>query len=332
MKAMPAVFLVSLMVLFGASRLDARTIKLGSIAPEGSPWDTAVKKIASEWRKISGGSIDMKIYPGGIVGSEPDMIRKMRIGQLQAAVFTGVGMSYITPEVFSLSLPFFIQNEEELDYMMKKMAPHFESLIEKKGFVVVVWSKAGWVNFFSTKPVVYPADLKKLKLSVSEADPDMLQAWRVMGYNAVPISTNDAMTALQNGMIEAFYSPPLVSAAFQWFGIAKYMCSIRIAPMIGGIVVSKKTWDQIPKDMKPKLRQSARKIVAGLNTDAIALEKNAINTMLKHGLVIKNVPPDAAALWKKEAEKGHRVYVGKTFPKELYDRMKKYLADFRRKK
>ncbi len=311
--------------------LFALTIKVGSIAPGGSPWDTALKKIAAEWKTISGGSIVMKIYPGGIVGNEPDMIRKMRIGQLQAAIFTGMGMSYIAPEVFSLSLAFLVRNDDELDYLMKKTTPQFNRLIEKKGFVTLVWSKAGWVNFFSTKPVIYPRDLKPLKLSVAEGDAEILQSWRVMGYNAIPLSTNDLMTSLQNGMIEAFYAPPLVTASFQWFGIAKHMCGIRIAPMIGGLVVSQKTWNEVPADMRPKLIKAAQKIVDNLFIETNALEKKAIDTMLKHGLKIHDVPPEAARLWQKEGIKGYDVYVGKTFSKKLLEQLQGYLKEYRNK-
>lgn len=311
--------------------LFSLTIKVGSIAPSGSPWDKALKRIAAEWKTISGGQIDLKIYPGGIVGNEPDMIRKMRIGQLQAAIFTGMGMSYIAPEVFSLSLPFLVRNDNELDYVMKKSTPYFERLISKKGFTVVVWSKAGWINFFSTKPVVYPRDLKPLKLSVAEGDAELLQAWRVMGYNAIPLATNDLMTALQNGMVEAFYAPPLVAASFQWFGIAQHMCSIKVAPLLGGIVISKKTWDEIPAEIRPKLVKSAKRIVDSLYAETNTLEKSAIDTMLKHGLKIHTVPADGAKLWEKEGQKGYNAYVGKTFSRELLEKLQGYLKEYREK-
>jgi TRAP-type C4-dicarboxylate transport system substrate-binding protein len=325
--------IVSLIIaVMTAIPLYPLTIKVGSIAPDGSPWDRALKKIASEWKAISGGTIDMKIYPGGIVGNEPDMIRKIRIGQLQAATFTGMGMSYISPDVFSLSLPFLVLNDNELDFLMKKVTPGFEKLIEKKGFVVVVWMKAGWVNFFSVKPVVYPRDLKPMKLSVAENDAELLQAWRVNGYNAIPLATNDLMTALQNGMVEAFYAPPLVAASFQWFGIAQHMCGIRIAPLIGGFTLSKKTWEEIPPSLRPKLVKSAKQIVDNLYLETIMLEKSAIDTMKKHGLKIHEVPPDAAKLWLKEASNAYDVYVGKTFSREFLEKLKGYLKEYREKK
>ncbi|MBN2161160.1 MAG: TRAP transporter substrate-binding protein DctP [Spirochaetes bacterium] len=312
--------------------LAALTIKVGSVAPDGSPWDNAMKKIAAEWRRISGGTIEMKIYPGGIVGSEPDMIRKMRIGQLQAAIFTGMGMSYIVPETFSLSLPFLVRGDGELEYLLKKTTPHFNRLLEKKGFSAVVWTRAGWVNMFTTKPMVYPRDLKPMKLCVAEGDAELLQSWRVMGYNAIPLSTSDTMTALQNGMVEAFYAPPLVAAAFQWFGIAKYMSDMKLAPMIGGLVLTTKTWRQVPADMRPKLAAAARRIVDGLTVETDALERKAMATMLKHGLTVNHVTPDAVRQWEQEALKGYNVYVGRTFSREWLEKLRSYLREYREKK
>jgi TRAP-type C4-dicarboxylate transport system substrate-binding protein len=325
--------IISLIIAVAATMpLYPLTIKVGSIAPDGSPWDRALKKIAAEWKSISGGTIEVKVYPGGIVGNETDMIRKMRIGQLQAAIFTSMGMSYIAPEEFSISLPFLVQNDNELDYLMKKTTPTFEKLIEKKGFIVLVWAKAGWVNFFSVKPVVYPRDLKPLKLSVAENDAELLQAWRVMGYNAIPLATNDLMTALQNGMVEAFYAPPLVAASFQWFGIAKHMCGIKIAPLIGGLTVTKKTWEEIPPAMRAKLIKSAQQTIDNLYLETISLEKRAIDTMIKNGLQIHEVPADAAKLWHKEASNGYDAYVGKTFSRELLEKLQNYIKEYREKR
>ncbi|MBN1496692.1 MAG: TRAP transporter substrate-binding protein DctP [Spirochaetes bacterium] len=329
----PFVKSIAALIIAVATALPAYslTIKVGSIAPTGSPWDKALKKIAAEWKTISGGKIQMKIYPGGIVGTEPDMIRKMRIGQLQAAIFTGMGMSYIAPDVFALSLAFMVRDDKELDYLMMKSTPYFENLIAKKGFSVLAWSKAGWINFFTTKPVVYPKDLKPLKLAVAEGDAELLQAWRVMNYNAIPLATNDVMTGLQNGMIEAIYAPPLVAASFQWFGIANHMCAIRIAPLIGGIVMTNKTWDEIPANIRPKLVKSMKQIVDNLYVETIALEKGAIDTMIKHGLKIHVVPADGEKLWRQEAVKSYEVYVGKTFSRELFNKLQGYLKEYREK-
>ncbi|HOO73252.1 MAG TPA: TRAP transporter substrate-binding protein DctP [Spirochaetota bacterium] len=321
-----------LLIVLVSLPATAVTIKVGSIAPEGSPWDRALKKIASEWNGISGGRLNLKIYPGGIVGSESDMTRKLKIGQIQGAIFTGVGLSYTRAEVISLSLPFLVDNDDELEYLLQKITPYFDTLIEEKGLTVVSWTKAGWVNLFSKKPVVRPNDLKKMPLAVSESDPEMLQSWRSIGFNAVPLSTNDQMTALQSGMIEAFYAPPLVTAAFQWFGIAKNMADLRIAPMIGGFVVSNKTWNEIPDDIKPRLRDATQQVLKDLYDETYSLEKEAIEVMKKNGLVVNNVPREAVLLWKKEAEKGYDAFLGRTFPTSLYIQLQNYIQEYRKRR
>ncbi|MCF7929535.1 MAG: TRAP transporter substrate-binding protein DctP, partial [Spirochaetales bacterium] len=145
---------VVLILLFSAAALPALTIKLGSVAPAGPPWDKGLKQMAAEWHEISDGRIDVKIYPGGIVGTEPDMIRKMRIGQLQAAVFTSLGMNSISQDVMALSIPFLIRNDAELDYLLEKITPELNERMERSGFTVIAWAPAGWATVFAKGPVV----------------------------------------------------------------------------------------------------------------------------------------------------------------------------------
>jgi len=310
----------------------ALVIKLGSPAPEGSPWDTALKRIASDWKKISSGKIIMKIYPGGIAGNEPDIIRKMRIGQLQAAIFTGVGLSYISPEILVLSMPMFIHTDKELDYILSKKSKILSGYLHKKGFALIAWSKSGWIHFFSKRPVIYPADMKKHFLAVAEGNNDMLQAWRSSGFQAVPLASNDILTGLQSGMVDAFYAPPIVAASFQWFGLAPNMCSLKIAPLVGGLVLNNRTWNQIPDKIKPQLLEAVKTTVMQLQMEIIILEKKAINTMKKNGLKINIIPKNAVLMWQKEAVTGYDKLTKKSASKNLFFDIKNILKEYRIKK
>ncbi len=137
---------------------------MGSIAPDGSPWDVAIKKLSAEWSQITNGEVTIKVYPGGIAGDEADMVRKMRIGQLQGAVLTSVGLSNISPEISLFYLPMYFKNDAELDYILEKNSAKFNAILEKKGFVTISWTKSGWVNFFSKDPAFVPDDIKKIPL------------------------------------------------------------------------------------------------------------------------------------------------------------------------
>ena len=250
MKKLLILIMLLLVITF---QTGAVTIKLGSLAPVGSPWDITLNKIASDWREISGGRVILKIYSGGIAGSEEDMIGKIRIGQLDAAALTTIGLNRISPDLLTLCLPLFYKNSEEVLYVLDKMKPEFELIVEDKGFIMLGWSLSGWIKFFSRNPAVYPEDLQQQKLSVTKGDAVLLQAWKELGFNALPIDSLDLMTSLSSGMVDSFYAPPVAAAAYQWFGIAKNMCSLPVSPLITGFVIGERSWKKIPANLKDDL-------------------------------------------------------------------------------
>ena len=322
------VLLVCLFVL--TSSLYSVIIKIGSIAPDKSPWDKAIKKMGREWKKISGGKVQFKIYAGGTAGDEADMIRKMRIGKLGGAALTNMGLTRIYQDAYVLNTPLLITTEKELNYVLEKMKPLFEKGIEKKGFKVVIWSLTGWVNFFTKKKVVYPKDLQKHKISFTRGMPRMEQAWKKAGFHVVPNDLKDLMMALQSGMVDACYMPPLIAASGQYFAQAPNMCALKIAPLLGGIVLTEKTWKKIPEGNKKRMMAVAKKISDELYSEIMQLEQDAIDTMKKNDLKINQVPADAVVKWKAASAKGMDVLVGKAFSKEIYDQLLQHLKEYRK--
>jgi len=307
----------------------ALTIKLGSVAPIGSPWDSALRAMAAEWSSISGGQVELKVYMGGIAGDEPDMLRKIRIGQLQAAAVTSLALSQISSDMLALSTPFLIDTEEELDYVLERTGPHFVGVLEERGFSVLALSKVGWVRFFSRRPVVVPVDLKRQKLAVNAGDAELLAAWIGLGYDAVPLGISDTTMGLQSGMIDAAYGTPLLAAGYQWFGSATHMSSLRVAPVIGAIVISSRVWQQVPEAFRAPMLEAVARAERRLYEDTARLDSEAETVMKRHGLVVDAVPPEAEMLWQKEMDRGFELVVGKAFSRATYDRITRLLQEFR---
>ncbi len=312
--------------------LPAQTIKIGSIAPDRSPWDDALKEIAREWATITNGQVKLKIYPGGIAGGEEDMIRKMKVGTLGGAILTNIGLTKIDPDAFVLTTPFLFHSEKEMAFVMKRLNPIFEKQIKEKGFQVVIWTMSGWVNFFSKYPVLYPQDMKKHKLAFSTGEPELEQAWKKSGYHIVPTELKDMMMSLQSGMVEAFYLPPLVAGSGQYFAMAPHMLSLNIAPLVGGLVIVDRIWEKIPQNFKGPMMAAVDRVSAKLAGETEALEKKALESMKKNGLIIHEAPADSLAKWKEAAEKGMDELVGKVFSKEIYEQLLQILQEFREKK
>ncbi|NIM17204.1 MAG: C4-dicarboxylate ABC transporter substrate-binding protein [Candidatus Aminicenantes bacterium] len=326
-KRMVSLILVTALVL----PAYAFTIKIGSSAPERSPWGKALRELARQWKSITNGLVELKIYPGGIAGNEEDMIRKTRMGILGGAVITNRGFIILNPDIYTLNVPFLITTEGELNYVLDKMKPTFENYIEKKGFKIIILFMAGWVHFFTKKPVNYPDDLKKHKLAFSTGEPEMEQAWKKSGYHIVPTDLKDLLMALQSGMVNAFYLPPLLAGSGQYFPLAPHMSVQRIAPLIGGMVLSEKTWKRIPEKYREKMMAVALKMSGELYEKTVELEKEAIEAMKKHGLKIVKFPDDSLEKWRTASDKGMDQLIGKAFSKEIYDRIIHLLEEYRKK-
>ncbi len=326
--ARTAAAVLTALIVFSPS--NGLTIKLGSLAPNGSPWDKGLREIAAEWTRISGGKVELKIYPGGVAGDEEDMIRKMRIGQLNAAGMTGVGMCRIFSGILAVQLPLLVRTDEELYWVLEKMKPEFEKQLESKGFTVLVWSKVGWVHFFSKKPVVRPDDLRAQKMFIWAGDADGVQAWKDAGFHPIPLQVTDMMSALQSGMVETFTVSPLSAASYQWFGMAKNMCGMKWAPLIGGIVISSATWKRVPADLRPKLLAAAERIGNSMQKEIDEADGAAVVVMKQHGLVVHPVPPEAVEEWRSATREAFAKLVGKSFDKASYEQVKRHLEDFRK--
>ena len=305
------------------------TIKMGCMAPSGSPWGRALHELAASWHRITDGQVSLKLYLGGIAGDESDMIRKIRIGQLQGAAVTSIGLNDITPDVLTLNIPFLIRNDREFSYVLDKAGPSLESSIEEKGFKVLAWSFTGWVQLFSRNPVVYPRDLRGQKLGIPSKDAAVINGWRAMGFDAFTLSMADLMVGLQSGMVDAYYSPPLVAAAFQWFSVGNHMSLLKILPVYGGIIIDARAWDRIPEKYKPALEETVLEAERSFSTETNSLEEKAFEVMKRHGLKVHPVPEDAEKEWRELMESASQSVIGSTISREFYEEVKGYLSDFR---
>ncbi|OQX28620.1 MAG: hypothetical protein B0D92_07965 [Spirochaeta sp. LUC14_002_19_P3] len=304
------VVLTVFLALLISSVAGGLTIKLGSPFPEGSAWDTSLKRMADRWREISGGQISVRIYPGGIVGDEDDMLRKMGFNQLDSAVLTIFGMKSLVSDTFVMALPGILQSEAELDYAINEFAPRFSENFISKGVRVLSWSKSGWAYFYTADKVQSPNELRREKLSVSNTDSELAGNFKTLGFNVVPLALNEVMTALQSGMVTAVYCPPIAAAAYQWFAKAPYMLDFKLSPVIGGIVISERTWQRIPAKFHADLLQAVDEVSREFYEEAENLNDKAMDVMRKNSLVVTDLSEREGKEWGKVFTDGHALLIG----------------------
>ncbi|MGE5189366.1 MAG: TRAP transporter substrate-binding protein DctP [Gemmatimonadota bacterium] len=304
-------------------------VKMATLAPEGSAWYRILEQMGDDWKKASGGAVALRIYPGGVVGGEDAMIRKMRVGQLQAAAVTGIGLATIDRSFYALHVPMMFASDEEFDFVRERVAPMLERRLEEKGFVVLNWGDAGWVRFFAQKPFTRPAEVKAMKLYVGAEDATLVQLYKETGFRPVSLSVVDILPGLQTGLIDAFDTTPLAALAFQWFALAPYMADLNFAPLTGATIIDRRAWEKIPAELRPKILEASRAGGKRLRGEIRKLNEEAVTVMVRNGLKISRVPPEARAEWRKLIEDIYPRIRGPIVPADAFDAVRASRDAFR---
>jgi TRAP-type C4-dicarboxylate transport system substrate-binding protein len=307
------------------------TIKMATLVPEGSSWHQVLKETAEKWKSLSGGRVVVRIYPGGVAGDDADVVRKMRLGTLNAGVMTEVGVAEIDKAVYALGVPMMYASYDEVDAVLEKMRPALEARMEAKGFVVLNWIDGGWNHFFTQKPVATPGDLKGQKLMTTAGDPQGEEIYKAAGFQPVPLPAPEISTALQTGLINAIQVPPQVAVITQYFTHAKYMTDLNWLLLLGATVISKSTWEQIPADVRPALLEAMRDAGRRLRTDVRSSAERDVEAMKKRGLVVVPVDAGQREQWRKAAESVYPRIRGTVVPADAFDEAVRFRDEYRKR-
>ena len=305
-------------------------VRLGTLAPRGSSYSKHLVAMGEQWRQAPGGGVLLTVYPDGVMGSEADMVRRMRLGQLQAVMLTATGLAEIEPAATGLQyMPLMFRSLEEVDYIGEKLQPMLEKRLEEKGFVVLFWADTGWVRFFSKQPVIRPDDLKKAKLFVGAGRPADLESYRAVGCNPVPLETVDILPSLQTGLINAVPLPPSIALAGQVDSVAPHMLDLAWVPLVGAAVMTKKTWDAVPLEGRDTVRKAATETGRLLKADGRRESAESIEAMRKRGLRVHAVAPDVEAEWRQVVEAAYPKIRGVVVPEDMFEEVVKQLKAYR---
>ena len=329
MKRIPIVLLAVLAAVCAGHAAAPMPIKFGTLAPQGSPWDPIMREMGATLKAETAGGVELRIYAGGVAGDEPDMVRKMRIGQLHAAALTVMGLAQIAPEMNALQMPMLFRSYDEMDHVMKAVTPQLEATLQKQGFKVLNWVDAGWVHLFSQAPVVRPADLKPQKLFVWLGDTAAVEAWKAEGFSPVPLPSTEIFTGLQSGLINAFSTTPLAALSFQWFRLARNMTDLNWAPLVGATVITSKKWQELPAPYQAVLSRSAAAAGDRVRKETRQLGDEAVAIMKQHGLRVVPVPRDAAEEWERSVRATYPRLLERGSPTDVLHTMEKIRDDYR---
>ena len=304
-------------------------LKMATLAPEGSVWHKGLMEMGEEWKTISGGEVELKIYADGNLGNETVLLRKMRIGQIHGGALTNLGLLEIDRGPQVINTPMLIRTYPELDYVMATMGPKFEERIEKNGYIVLSWGDAGWAHLFTRDPLTNPDDVGKLKIFAWEGDPAAVEMYQKGGFKPVVVSATDILPSLNSGLLDSFPSSPVAALGTQWFGLAKNMLDVPWAPLMGAVILKKEAWESIPADIRPKLLESARRVSAETQRKVRKHDVKAVEIMKVYGLKVNTVDDATYQRWVQKAETVYPIVREKIVPTDVFDETKRLVEEHR---
>jgi TRAP-type transport system periplasmic protein len=258
-------------------------LKLATLAPENSPWHTALADMGADWTRATSGRIVLTIYAGNSVDSESSAIAKMNpaVDSLQAATLSVGGLGQIDEAFNVFGMPFFFESDSELDAVQRALTPTLARRLEARGYQLLSWGNAGWIRLFSKTPIRTWAEAKRAKLYTSEGDARTVQWYTQNGFHAVPLKQKDIPQELkpQGGSIDATPSPPYFAMALQFYRDAPCMLDVPLAPFVSATVITARAWEKISPEDRARMLEIAADAGRKVQAQAPTLEADAIREM-----------------------------------------------------
>ena len=285
--------LTSILLLFAVSTAtSAKTyeLKFATLMPTGTSWSNLLEDWVREVEEKSAGRLKFRMYPGGVMGDEPDVLRKIRKGQLHGGMFTGYGIGRIYSPARVLEVPFMFKDTDESDYVREHMMPDLEAGFRESGFELLGWPEVGFIHFFSTQPITSMESIRKLKIWLWQGDPLGEAFFKAAEIDPIPLSIMDVYTQLsaRHGSIDTVYTSSFGAIALQWYTKLSYGSRIPFTNAIGGLVISNRFYNKLPEDLQQLLKTTGKRLSDDIrlrareeNAKSLAiLEKNGIEFML----------------------------------------------------
>jgi TRAP-type transport system periplasmic protein len=304
------------------------TLKLAANVPANSLWDQGLSRMAAEFDRASNGTVKLVIPPTTRTASDSDIIRKMKLG-LDGALINTYGLADLYPDSLALSMPNFVGTDREFDAVLAAVTPLIESKLGDR-YVVLAIAKGGWVRFFSRSPIVYPADVAKLRVSLAPDSEKEISFMESLGARVVRGTITDFLLQINSNGVDAIYLSPIYVAALwpQLRGKIAYMSSFKVAPFVGAIVFNKESWERIPAELRPRLQRIVLDMSKEISIGSAKLEEEAIASL--DGIRSLPEPADAAAEWNKEIAKRRNDLLARMFASDFLDLMDEALVKVRR--
>lgn len=292
-------FFTFFLILLPLKTISASTFKIATAVPDGTAWMQEMRNAAKTIQTRTENRVKFKFYPGGVMGSDKSVLRKIRIGQLHGAAINSGGLADIYPNSLIYGLPLLFKNQNEVDYVRKRMDPIFNQGLESAGFVNFGIAGGGFALFMSSAKLNDIDDLKNNKMWIPEGDIASYETLKALGVTPVILPLTDVLTGLQTGLISTVAAPPSGAIAFQWHTKIKHVADLPIAYTFGVFIINRKSFKKLNESDQKLVRDTLNKTFERLDHSNQEANHSARLALEKNGILFTQPQAKAQTTWQK---------------------------------
>jgi TRAP-type C4-dicarboxylate transport system substrate-binding protein len=325
-------YLALVALLLAAPPAWARALKIATVVPEGSAWMQDMRQAAAEIREKTQGRVQFKFYPGGVMGNDKTVLRKMRAGQLQGGAFTSGALSQIFPDLELYGAPLLIRSYAEVDYVRSRMDPDMVAGLERAGIVALAITDAGFAYLMSQRPMRQVDDLSGAKVWIQEADVMSEKAFEIAGVSPVQLSLADVYTALQTGLVDTVTAPPMGAIALQWHTKVKYLTDFPLTYLTGVFALDARAFGRLQPGDQAVVREVIREAAQRQDESARVGAERAKEALRQQGIeFVTPATPEEVERWRDIGRQTLRAMRERgVYSKATIDALVRHLEDYRR--
>jgi TRAP-type C4-dicarboxylate transport system substrate-binding protein len=321
---------VALLAMLFSTGVTAKTLKFATLAPAGTTWMNEMNIGADKVEQRTAGRVQLKFYPGGVMGNDQSVHRKIKIGQLQGGAFTQAGLAQANSSIQAMGLPMLFRSLDEVDYVRERMDPVLKQEMESSGFVLLGISEGGFARILSKQPMQDLEALRSSKVWVPEGDQVGLTAFKGLGITPISLPISDVFTGLQTGLIETVPVNPSAAIAFQWHSSTAYMTDVPITFLIGVLAITKAEFDKLSAPDQVVLREEMGAVFKRLDELNRVDNEAAREALQQHGITFVMPNPGEIERWRDiSATAVDDMVRAGVIPARIVDQVRGYLQAFR---
>jgi TRAP-type C4-dicarboxylate transport system substrate-binding protein len=308
----------------------AQTLKIATIAPEGSAWMGEMRRVAKAIEEQTQGRVELKFYPSGVMGSDRTVMRKIRAGQLQGGAFTSGALTEVYPDLQLYGVPLLFRSYAEVDYVRARMDEVMVRGLEQAGFAALAITDGGFAYLMSQQPMRRVDDLAGAKVWIQEGDVMSQTAFEIAGVSPVQLPLADVYTALQTRLVDTVAGPPMGAIALQWHTSMRYLTDVPLTYLVGVFAIDRKAFGKLRPDDQRVVRRIVREAADGLDAQHRKGEENARAALREQGIeFVAPATPAEVKRWHGLMDRALAVLGEKHISRETMGEIQRHLEDYR---